>query len=80
MPNLYTMINPFVFNRRPVSRNEAIRVAHWLEKRLGKMKITNYSVGYKGTDKEGYFVELTDRNIIDKITPNPAEYQLPRNR
>lgn len=78
--NLYSLKNPFVFNIQPVSRNEAIRVSHWLARRFKKLGINYYSVGYRGTDTDGYVIEITDRNIIDKITPNPMGSTLPRNR
>lgn len=77
--NLYSLRNSFVFNRRPVSENEAIRLSRWLDKTLKRKGINNYSIGYAGKDNE-FHVELTDRNIIDKITPNPAGTTLPRHR
>jgi hypothetical protein len=76
---LYTLRNPFTFNRDPISENEARRVARWLDSRLKKKGINNYSVGYYGEDGK-FYVELTDRNIIDIITANPEGATIPRNK
>ncbi len=76
---LYTLRHPLTFNKSPVSENEARRVARWLDKRLKKKGIDYYSVGYRGEGKK-FYVELTDRNIIDAITANPAGTTVPRNK
>ena len=74
----YKLYNSFYWNKEPVNENEAKRVVRWLDRRLKAKGIDYYSVGYSGENGE-YYIELTDRNIIDVITRNPNETELPRN-